>query len=222
MLRKGLYKRALGYNISHDSYIGFLSYINVGKKCVIEKSKIGFLNRISCEYLCVYNGEIRKMNVIRNLHSFTMKEKAIIVSSNYFVSFSRMNERSSFTIGKNTLITSNHYFDLENSISIGNNVVVGGSQTQMWTHGFDIYRNMISGSIKIGNNIYIGSRCLFCLGIEICDEVSIASGTTVSKSIKESGFYISQSLVRKSDTQSFHTDNKLFNHGRFFSKEKGL
>ena len=206
------YRILLGYEISCRSKIGFGTILHV-RHCVINDSHIGILNRISCESLELNCAVIKKMNVIRKIDSFVMSHGAVIVSHNYFVGTTLPNIlMADFFLGKNSVITSNHYFDLVNHIRVGDNVVIGGSQTQIWTHGFDINRNMISAPVVLQDNIYIGSRCLLCLGVEIASNVSIGAGTCVSRSITESGFYVSQYLIRKSDVQDFNNDDRLVGH----------
>lgn len=158
----------------------------------------------------MHNSVIKSRNVIKRIDSFILENNSSIVSSNHFIGTSLNLKRNlQFSLGEGSVITSNHYFDFVDNIILGSNVVIAGNQTQIWTHGFDVKRNMISAPITLGNNIYIGSRCLILLGVEICDNVSIGAGTCVSRSISESGFYVSQNLLRKADCQSFENDKRL-------------
>lgn len=45
------------------------------------------------------------------------------------------------------------------------------------------------GCIRVGNNVFIGSRTVILPDVEICDDVFIAAGAVVSNSIKEKGIY---------------------------------
>ena len=52
----------------------------------------------------------------------------------------------------------------------------------------------IDGSIHIGNNVYIGSGCMVSMGVRIADAVTVGSLSSVSKSLEQSGLYVSQPL----------------------------
>lgn len=45
------------------------------------------------------------------------------------------------------------------------------------------------GCIRVGNNVFIGSKALILPNVEICDDVFIAAGAVVSNSITEKGIY---------------------------------
>lgn len=106
-------------------------------------------------------------------------------------------------LGENSLITHKHMIDITDIVTIDNNVVLGGRPSELWTHGFDIYRNMITGPITIGNDIYIGSRCTIYQNVYIHDNVVVGASTCVSKNINEKGFYVSNQLLRKGDVKKY-------------------
>lgn len=64
----------------------------------------------------------------------------------------------------------------------------------------------------IGNDVYFGSRCLVMPGVTVVDRVSVASGTTVSKSILESGLYVSSQLIKKAEAPDFSTSDQIVEH----------
>ena len=102
-------------------------------------------------------------------------------------------------LGKGTGVTSNNYFDLTNSISFGENCQVAGINSQFWTHGYmhadkGIDRIRIDGKIEIGNNVYIGSRCLFNPGVKVADAINIGANSVISKDLKKPGMYVNQTL----------------------------
>ncbi len=45
------------------------------------------------------------------------------------------------------------------------------------------------GTIVVGNNVFIGSRATILPNVDICDNVFIAAGALVTKSIQEPGIY---------------------------------
>jgi acetyltransferase-like isoleucine patch superfamily enzyme len=130
-------------------------------------------------------------------------------------------EHENITIGQNSIITVGHLFDLSDSIIVGDNVTFGGRGTEIWTHGFDLNHVKIQAAVEIGNNAYIGSRCLITQGVKICNDVSIGAGTVVPKSIEKPGFYISSQLLRKGDTGDYSQADNIIVHkeARFVRRE---
>jgi acetyltransferase-like isoleucine patch superfamily enzyme len=173
-----------------------------------------------------HESEINNKNRIFRVNNFTMKVHASIVSSNLFfggyADFFPYKEYSSFLIGAKSRITSAHHFDITDSITIGTNVVFGGIHSSVWTHGFDIQRTMIQSPVTVGNNIYIGSGSIICQGVDVADNSIIAAGTVVSKSIIESGFYISNQLMKKSNIQSYAEEKEVitYKNAKFYRKNK--
>lgn len=130
----------------------------------------------------------------------------------------------SFFIGSYSAILRQNIIDVSEKITIGKNVVVGGFGTQFWTHGFyhnrDGDRVKIQAPIAIGDNVFIGSRSIVLPSVSICSNVTIGSGSVISKSIKEEGFYVSNTQVRKSKKISIASDNIIeFNGAKFYRKD---
>lgn len=215
-LRIFFYKTILKYKIENTVMIGMFNYIHCDE-CILKNSKIGSFNRIICKQLIMDdNSEIGNVNNVKFLKYVELKKSSMIRSRNIIVGttnyFSPFTDVFVFVIGENSLLTSNHYLDCSGKIIIGSNVVFGGIGSEIWTHGFDIKRNMIVGDVVIGNNIYVGSRSMILQNVVICDNVSIGAGTIVSKSIFESGFYISSNLIRKSDCADYSNHLNLINY----------
>lgn len=57
--------------------------------------------------------------------------------------------------------------------------------------GGDLY-----GKIKIGNDCFIGAHSILMYGVSLADNVIVASGSVVTKSIKESGVIIGGNPAR--------------------------
>lgn len=203
-LRIFLWRNICKYNIDYNSKIAWGNIICC-KNVDIKNSKIGYLNRFFVRTLEIKDEvEIRNYNNFKFLFSMLLHEKSQIISKNSIVGFDFLKEGaenpcSCFELGRTSLVTNGHSIDATENVYIGRNVVFGGKGTQLWTHGFDIYRNMVCKPVRIGNDIYIGSMSLLCQGITIADKSVIGAGTCVSSSIEESGFYVSNQLIRKSD-----------------------
>lgn len=91
-------------------------------------------------------------------------------------------------LGEDNFISSHFWSSEAYLITIGNNCSISHG-VKMFTHGggrvarkiipsFDIF-----GKIKIGNYVYIGNNSLIMPGVEIGDNVLIAAGSVVTKSV---------------------------------------
>lgn len=91
-------------------------------------------------------------------------------------------------LGRNNFISSHFWSSEAYLITIGNNCSISHG-VKMFTHGgarvarkkiplFDIF-----GKVSIGNYVYIGNNSLIMPGVEIGDNVLIAAGSVVTKSV---------------------------------------
>ena len=186
-MRAKLYGMLPGYDIGTKVSIGLGTVINCGKIHLGNESMIGNLVRI------------------KNIDVFSVGFKSLVNSSCMFCgpiealkSFERCVE-----IGDFANIQCGHYFDVVAPIVIKNHVTIAGVDTQMFTHSFDVEGNRMDGSITIGDYVYIGSRCIINLGVEISERVVLQAGTIVNKSIDESGVYSSHVLEKKGNIHSY-------------------
>ncbi len=172
------------------------------KNISIRNAKIGHFNLVNCVSFVMKEGSwLRSMNRISLVNNVEMGAECEISKRNVIMGlniedFKHKND-CNFYFGEKSLLTNHHRIDCTASVRIGSNVVIAGSDTQVWTHGFDFDRKMIIKPIVIDNDIYIGSRCTIVGGVHICSNVIIGASTTVSSSIKEPGFYVSSTLIKK-------------------------
>jgi acetyltransferase-like isoleucine patch superfamily enzyme len=219
-----LYRLILGYKIDWSCKIGMFNYLDCAE-AKLSESSIGSLNYIHVEKLTMQNSEIGRLNKVKFLKTLIMKPKSVIRSRNVILGtagfFSPYPDVFNFEIGENSLVTSNHYFDCTANIKIGKNVVFGGINSQIWTHGFDKNRTMILGSVKIQDDIYIGSSVMILQNVNIVSDVSIGAGCVVSKDIFEAGFYVSSSLLRKGDVVDYskNVNTIIYEGARFYKRE---
>ena len=117
----------------------------------------------------------------------------------------------SVSMGNRVAIMAHWLVDVCANINIGNNVLLAGQYGQIWTHTFDLQNNRLDFSLKMGNNIYIGSGCIICGNVTICDDVVISAGSSVLKPINETGVYgMGHQLLK---TGGVHDFSKLYSNG---------
>ena len=169
--------------LKEDSSIGHLNYINNRELSLNSRSYIGHLNRIKGPFKILLN----KRGAIGN--------KNTLVRAPLGVTY----KISTLTLGELSKITSNHYIDLTRNICFGNFSTLAGVRSQMWTHGYyhaeeDEDRIRIDGEIKIGNNVYIGSGCIFNPGVSLTNSVHVGGGSVIAKNLEKSGMYVGTGL----------------------------
>jgi acetyltransferase-like isoleucine patch superfamily enzyme len=146
---------------------------------------------------------IRKFNRIKNLNEIFLSKEAKIDSKNFVGGPDKASrligsdfKKQNLFIGERSSVLRSNYFDVVREIKIGSNVIFGGNGSEIWTHGFDTQRVFLYGGVEFGDDIFIGSKCIFTKGISVCDEVSIGSASVIYKSILEKGLYTSHKMEK--------------------------
>lgn len=198
---KRFFLNLLGHDISAGARIGF-SIVLVNKITLAAGARIGSFNLIRVNTLTIgENSIIDKRNRINgNLHIEMGKGSFIKVSNSVYRPPDIETYGTGYLkIGDGSGFTHKHGIDCCRSITLGENTVIAGSQTQFWTHGYFHARTgperiRVDGEIIIGNNVYIGSRCTFNPGVKISDGVTVGAHCCISKDLTVPGMYVSQEL----------------------------
>lgn len=191
----------LGYDIDYESKVGMLNIINCSY-VKMRKAQIGFLNLIIVNELNLKEkSSIHKQNRLKYLNQLHLDVNAEIRSGNFIgapikgtIDDAIHFEKQNIFIGKNSSILRNNYFDVVEEINIGENVVFGGNGSEIWTHGFDVHRKMLVGKVTFGNNIFIGSNCIFTKNVSVIGNTSIGPASVIYKSIIEEGVYSTHNI----------------------------
>ncbi|MDP4491810.1 hypothetical protein [Vibrio sp. AH4] len=182
----------LGHELHKSSHVGF---------CILWKTKLhlGEKSKISSFSMYLIRGvvyledkaEIGRFNILNGFFDLNLKKGAVISN---FCQFKNGGERvvqsaTKFNLGKLSKITSGHYFDLSSSIDIGFNCVIGGRNSQFWTHGFihqDLgeTRYINIKEIIIGDGVYLGSRVTLNPGAHVENNVNVLSGSVLSGKVE--------------------------------------
>lgn len=193
--------KAIGYKVGKNVKIGF-SFIKLKNIEFGDNVKIGHCNLIlNNSIILASNTQIGYLNILKGPFNLILDKEASIGNKNYFTrgALGITYGKSTLALGKLTKITTGHHLDLTRSIRFGNFSILAGINSQLWTHGYyhateGKERIRIDGEIKIGDNVYIGSRCLFNPNVNVANSIHIGGGSVISKDLKKSGMYVGQGL----------------------------
>jgi acetyltransferase-like isoleucine patch superfamily enzyme len=192
----------LGHKVSSGARIGFSLIWISGRMTLDESTSIGHFNIIKINSLSIdKGGYIGRFNKIKGPIEIILRETAAIGNGNSIdrAPIGVTYGKAVLQLGILSKLTANHRIDCTRSIIIGDYSTVAGHDSQLWTHAYyhdktGPGRFRVDGEIEIGNNVYIGSRCIINGGVKIADTVVIGSNSSVSKSLTEPGTYVNQPL----------------------------
>lgn len=193
--------RLLGHKIGKKVKIGF-SVMSTTNITIGDGSKIGHLNLFFNSKIELSNNtKIGYLNIFKGPFSLILDHKAAVGNKNYLSrgALGLTYGKSDLKLGELTKITTGHHLDLTRSIVLGDFSILAGIRSQMWTHGYyhaetGKDRIRIDGEIHIGNNVYVGSGCIFNPGIKVLNGIHIGGGSVISKNLTEQGMYVGQAL----------------------------
>jgi acetyltransferase-like isoleucine patch superfamily enzyme len=113
-----------------------------------------------------------------------------------------------FSDGGKVVVGSNCFFNNGCSLNSMGGISIGcgtlfGENVKLYDHnhmiidGIPSHNDFVIKDIIIGANCWIGSNSIILPGVTICDGVTIGAGCIVTKSISESGVYVSENLKIK-------------------------
>lgn len=120
-----------------------------------------------------------------------IKQKFISHDAEIISSFYRAR---GMAVGKNCIICDFLPVTEPELVSIGNDCVIS-SEVSLITHDHSINKvtkegSNLFGKIVIGNNCFIGQRSILLYGVELADNIIVASGSVVTKSFLENNIII--------------------------------
>lgn len=192
----------LGHKIHRHSKIGFSLLWIDGTIRLESGSKIGRFNIIRIHELEIKKGGyIGNYNTIKGPIIINLAETAAIGNKNsiYRAPLGVTYGIALLKLGILSKITANHRIDCTRSVIMGDYTTIAGHDTQVWTHAYyhdksGPGRFRLDGDVEIGNNVYIGSRCIINMGTKIANNVVVGANACISKSLLEAGTYVNQPL----------------------------
>ncbi len=169
--------------LAPNARLGHGNFISINAFMLAEKSYVGHFNSIVGPFFLV----LSECAGIGNKNRVRRAQRGVTWG------------RSMLKLGKWSKITSEHFVDCTRSVIIGNYSTVAGYGSQLWTHGYlhapqGLDRFRIDGPIRIGNNVYIGSACVFNAGVRVSDAITVGAASCIARSLDKPGLYVSQPL----------------------------
>lgn len=193
--------RLLGWQISAGCKLGF-SWVYADAVRLAANSRIGHGNFIFLQALLLSEGAyVGHFNRVAGPLFVVLAESAGIGNKNRVIRAKKGVTwgRAMLKLGRWSKITAEHVVDCTRSVIVGEYSTIAGCGSQLWTHGYlhapiGLDRFRIDGSIKIGNNVYIGSASVVNAGVRIADAITVGSASCVARSLIRPGLYVSHAL----------------------------
>lgn len=206
IIRKRLYRKLFGYQISNSAYIGF-SWIFPDELKLADNARIG-------SFTVCKNIKILDLGVNARLGSLNWITGFPILEG-YTGHFSNELDRlPGLFMEQHSAITGRHIIDCTNTINIGAFSTVAGLRSQLLTHSIDIENSrQVSERIEIGKYCFIGTNSIVLKGSKVPDYSIFGSMSLINKKYEE-GFSLYGGVPAK----------KIKNLSReyeYFSREKG-
>jgi len=122
-------------------------------------------------------------------HQVALGDDCILEHNIYFKFDGIWQRGSSIIIGNKVFIGNSCEFNIRKSIVVGNNSLIGsGCRFIDHDHGTQLNKLIrdqqgSEKSIKIGNDVWIGSNVIVLKGVEIGDGAVVAAGSIVTKNV---------------------------------------
>ncbi|TMN77041.1 MULTISPECIES: acyltransferase [unclassified Pseudoalteromonas] len=108
---------------------------------------------------------------------------------------SKFYNHQNLAIGSNVFINDYFWCNAKGGIEIGNDVLIGPNVTihssnHNYLKGY-VFRKLGHEDRKviIGSNVWLGANCIILPGVDITDNIVVAAGSVVTKSLKQEGVY---------------------------------
>jgi len=164
-LKLGIYRRLLGWRIGKNVRIGW-SYLDAGHVTLGDNVRIGHFN------------------LVRGVKRLSVGSGTYIANLNQMFGAAYPGWDSTLIIGENVNFMSRHFIDVGGTVTIGDRTVVGGRETQFWSHTrafVDGAPSLQPTSVHVAEEVYIGARATL-VGCAIPAGAVVGAGSVVTKS----------------------------------------
>ncbi len=163
-LKLVIYRRLLKWRIGKNVRIGW-SYLDAGQVTLGDNVHIGHFN------------------LLRGIKKLSVGSGTYIANFNQMFGAAYPDWDSTLTIGDNVNFMSRHFIDVGGTVTIGDRTVVGGRETQFWSHTWALVDGVPSlqpTSVHIEDDVYIGARATL-VSCAIPAGAVVGAGSVVTK-----------------------------------------
>lgn len=164
-VKQALYRRLLGWRIGRGVRIG-LSYLDAGQVTLGDNVRIGHFN------------------IIRGVKVLRIGAGTYLANFNQVFGASYPEWASTLTVGEQVNFMSRHFVDVCGPVTIGDRAVIGGRDTQLWSHTRALRGGVPSlepTALTVGADAYVGARATL-VSCAVPPGAVVGAGSVVTKS----------------------------------------
>lgn len=128
---------------------------------------------------------------------FILKATGVRINGNVYISSGiKIYNRDKLIVGNNVFINDYFWCNAKGGVNIGSDVLIGPNVTiHSSNHNYassDIpfrLQGHTNKQVNIGCNVWLCASVVISPGVSVCDNVVVAAGSVVTKSITKSGVY---------------------------------
>jgi carbonic anhydrase/acetyltransferase-like protein (isoleucine patch superfamily) len=186
-VKRPLYRSLFGYRIGRGVRIG-LVILDADSVELGEGTEIGHLNLITRvgSFITGKSVRIGPLNIIRGGERVRLGDYAEVMRLNVLNAIPdhdcTTSPASRLEIGRGAVVVSGHRIDFTDQVTIGQNVIIGGRNSSLWTHN-----RQSTAPIEIGDFCYLGSEVRLAPGARLAERSILGLGSVLAGAIDTPG-----------------------------------
>ena len=186
-VKNPLYRRLFSYRIGRGVRIG-LVILDADAVELGDGTEIGHLNLITRvgSFITGKSVRIGPLNIIRGGERVRLGDYAEIMRLNVLNAIPdhdcTTSPASRLEIGRGAVVVSGHRIDFTDQVTIGQNVIIGGRNSSLWTHN-----RQSTAPIEIGDFCYLGSEVRLAPGARLAERSILGLGSVLAGPIDTPG-----------------------------------
>ncbi|HEU0104633.1 MAG TPA: hypothetical protein VFT38_00575 [Vicinamibacteria bacterium] len=186
-VKKPLYRSLFGYRIGRRVRIG-LVILDADSVELGDGTEIGHLNLITRvgSFITGKSVRIGPLNIIRGGERVRLGDYAEVMRLNVLNAIPdhdcTTSPASRLEIGRGAVVVSGHRIDFTDQVTIGQNVIIGGRNSSLWTHN-----RQSTAPIEIGDFCYLGSEVRLAPGARLAERSILGLGSVLAGPIDTPG-----------------------------------
>ncbi|HYU43202.1 MAG TPA: hypothetical protein VEQ84_13730 [Vicinamibacteria bacterium] len=186
-VKRPLYRGLFRYRIGRGVRIGVV-ILDAGTVELGDGTEIGHLNLITRvgSFITGQSVRIGSLNIIRGGERVRLGDYAEVMRLNVLNAIPdhdcTTSPASRLEIGRGAVVVSGHRIDFTDEVTIGQNVIIGGRNSSLWTHN-----RQSTAPIAIGDFCYLGSEVRLAPGARLAERSILGLGSVLAGAIDTPG-----------------------------------